>query len=359
MHGARLHRSLLVQSGHHLVFADIHKQLIDLIIKHRQYPVHIPEGTIPLRTDNKNPPLVSSHNIIDETADPVVVIITAPVGVGILLTKGIKTRVAQSTKLMRNQLVRRRSSRKQSMSTVRSRIGSMWSRPSASRLVPWTDSYRLSITSCHSMSGARVSSVRGPVSFVRVKANSPLLRIDRGEEGPQGAEQEGGLDIEGMLTDDLKGYVERTLFTLNTCHAITMYLGVLEGYKTMTRASGTTRCRSYRAPCTGAARLAWVKKHTCFNATSTPGISTRSRVRFKNLHIRDDVAWGASRCASSGSGMGCLGQRTWSIRAIDCQSAISRGVLPPHFFTRTSSFILFEPYLTSCITRFSFVYLPC
>ncbi|WP_319370386.1 mannitol-1-phosphate 5-dehydrogenase [uncultured Ilyobacter sp.] len=40
--------------------------------------------------------------------------------------------------------------------------------------------------------------------------------------------------IEGMqLTDNLMAFVERKLFTLNTGHAITAYLGVLKGYETV------------------------------------------------------------------------------------------------------------------------------
>ena len=40
--------------------------------------------------------------------------------------------------------------------------------------------------------------------------------------------------IKGMeLTDNLMAFIERKLFTLNTGHAITAYLGVMKGYKTI------------------------------------------------------------------------------------------------------------------------------
>lgn len=40
--------------------------------------------------------------------------------------------------------------------------------------------------------------------------------------------------IDGMtLTDNLMAFIERKLFTLNTGHAITAYLGILKGYKTI------------------------------------------------------------------------------------------------------------------------------
>lgn len=41
-------------------------------------------------------------------------------------------------------------------------------------------------------------------------------------------------NIEGMtLTDNLMAFIERKLFTLNTGHALTTYLGILEGHKTI------------------------------------------------------------------------------------------------------------------------------
>ncbi len=41
-------------------------------------------------------------------------------------------------------------------------------------------------------------------------------------------------NIEGMtLTDNLMAFIERKLFTLNTGHALTAYLGILEGHKTI------------------------------------------------------------------------------------------------------------------------------
>lgn len=41
-------------------------------------------------------------------------------------------------------------------------------------------------------------------------------------------------EIEGMtLTDNLMAFIERKLFTLNTGHALTAYLGILKGYKTI------------------------------------------------------------------------------------------------------------------------------
>ncbi len=40
--------------------------------------------------------------------------------------------------------------------------------------------------------------------------------------------------IVGMnLADNLMAYIERKLFTLNTGHAITAYIGYLKGYKTI------------------------------------------------------------------------------------------------------------------------------
>lgn len=50
--------------------------------------------------------------------------------------------------------------------------------------------------------------------------------------------------IEGMeLTDNLMAFVERKLFTLNTGHAITAYLGILKGYRTIKESIEDTEIR--------------------------------------------------------------------------------------------------------------------
>ena len=56
--------------------------------------------------------------------------------------------------------------------------------------------------------------------------------------------------IEGMtLTKNLMAFIERKLFTLNTGHAITAYLGVLKGYKTIKESIEGSRNKKHSFRC--------------------------------------------------------------------------------------------------------------
>ena len=91
---------LLVQSGYHVVFADIDKTLIENINKHGEYSVHIldPKRPPPTLISNVSGVMSTSDDLIKEIANPAVDIITTSVGVNVLpriagtLAKGIQER---------------------------------------------------------------------------------------------------------------------------------------------------------------------------------------------------------------------------------------------------------------------------
>jgi mannitol-1-phosphate 5-dehydrogenase len=91
---------LLVQSGYHVVFTDIDKDLIDSINEQGQYDVYILEHQKPrpISISNISGVMSTSDDIIKEIADPYVDMITTSVGVGVLpkiagtLAKGIRER---------------------------------------------------------------------------------------------------------------------------------------------------------------------------------------------------------------------------------------------------------------------------
>lgn len=106
----------------------------------------------------------------------------------------------------------------------------------------------------------------------------------------KGLNEKGTLDIEGMLlTVDLGGYVERKLFTLNTGHAITAYLGFLDGYSTIHE---TTQHEEILTVVRGAMQesgAALMMKHPMFSAEEHVKYILKIEERFKNSYIRDDV----------------------------------------------------------------------
>lgn len=97
-------------------------------------------------------------------------------------------------------------------------------------------------------------------------------------------------DIPGMeLTDDLMAFVERKLFTLNTGHAITAYLGFRAGLPTIRDAIGDPGiCATVRAAMeeSGAVLI----RRYGFDPARHAAYIGKILGRFANPHIVDDVA---------------------------------------------------------------------
>ena len=97
------------------------------------------------------------------------------------------------------------------------------------------------------------------------------------------------LEIPGMsLVDDLMAYIERKLFTLNTGHCITAYLGKLRGLPTIDKAIADPDVFAtvYAAMQESGAGL--IKKHD-FDAEKHAAYINKIIGRFKNPYLQDDV----------------------------------------------------------------------
>lgn len=96
-------------------------------------------------------------------------------------------------------------------------------------------------------------------------------------------------EIPGMsLVDDLMAYIERKLFTLNTGHCITAYLGKLRGLPTIDKAIADPDVFAtvYAAMQESGAGL--IKKHD-FDAEKHVTYINKIIGRFKNPYLQDDV----------------------------------------------------------------------
>ncbi|MDY2734922.1 mannitol-1-phosphate 5-dehydrogenase [Intestinibacter sp.] len=95
--------------------------------------------------------------------------------------------------------------------------------------------------------------------------------------------------IEGMnLVGDLIAYVERKLFTLNTGHAITAYLGTLKGYKTIDEAIKDEEIATIVKAAMQESGQGLVKKHGLDLEAHYKYID-KILNRFKNQYLNDDV----------------------------------------------------------------------
>ena len=95
--------------------------------------------------------------------------------------------------------------------------------------------------------------------------------------------------IPGMnLAEDLMAYIERKLFTLNTGHCITAYLGVLKGKSTIEEAINDPEIYALVHAAMEQSGAGLIKKHN-FDPEAHAHYIDKIIGRFKNPHLRDDV----------------------------------------------------------------------
>ncbi|MGM9676747.1 MAG: mannitol-1-phosphate 5-dehydrogenase [Butyricicoccus sp.] len=95
--------------------------------------------------------------------------------------------------------------------------------------------------------------------------------------------------IEGMnLADNLMAYIERKLFTLNTGHAITAYLGTLKGLKTIDEAIADEKIYAIVHAAMKESGDGLIRKHG-FDAEAHYHYIDKIIGRFKNPYLKDDV----------------------------------------------------------------------
>lgn len=96
-------------------------------------------------------------------------------------------------------------------------------------------------------------------------------------------------DVPGMeLTDDLMAFVERKLFTLNTGHAITAYLGFRAGLPTIRDAIGNDAIRAVVKAAMEESGAVLIRRYG-FDPAKHAAYIEKILGRFANPHIVDDV----------------------------------------------------------------------
>lgn len=97
------------------------------------------------------------------------------------------------------------------------------------------------------------------------------------------------LDIKGMeLTDNLMAFVERKLFTLNTGHAITAYLGQQAGHATIRDAILDPKVREVVKGAMEESGAVLIKRYG-FDAEKHAAYIQKILSRFENPYLHDDV----------------------------------------------------------------------
>ena len=91
------------------------------------------------------------------------------------------------------------------------------------------------------------------------------------------------------LVDDLMAYIERKLFTLNTGHCITSYLGKLRGFPTIDAAIADEEIYDIVSKAMKESGDGLIKKHG-FDPEKHAAYIKKIIGRFKNPYLQDDVS---------------------------------------------------------------------
>lgn len=96
-------------------------------------------------------------------------------------------------------------------------------------------------------------------------------------------------DISGMeLTDNLMAFIERKLFTLNTGHLITAYLGALSGYKTIREAIEAPEIRTQVKQAMQESGAVLIKRYN-FEPQAHAAYIEKILGRFANPYLVDEI----------------------------------------------------------------------
>lgn len=270
--------ALMAQAGYEVVFADVAAALIDRINQDHGYTVHIMDETCEdiaitgVRGVDSTKP-----EAVDEIATAALV--TTAVGPNILpriaptIAKGIESRMAAGCTepmdvIACENAVRATAQLKKAVYESLSEQG----RAFADQYVGFAD--------------CAVDRIVPPV-----RSENPIdVVVERYYEWDV---EKGGLkgapEVPGMtLVDTLDAYIERKLFTLNTGHAITAYLGCLCGCATIDEAIGRDDIRTLVEAAMRESGAGLIRKHGFDPAAHEKYICTILG-RFRNPHLRDDV----------------------------------------------------------------------
>lgn len=271
--------ALLSEAGYHVTFADVVQEVIDKINVDKTYTVHIMDMTsedVPI--SNISGVNSTTPEVVDEIASAELV--TTAVGLTILpriapaIAKAIEQRRIQGNQSYLNIIacenaIRASSQLKTSVYEALSQEG-----------CTYADAY-VGFPDC------AVDRIVPPVkseNFIDVIVER-YHEWDVEREGFRGEIPE----IEGMhVVDNLMAYVERKLFTLNTAHCITAYLGTLGGYATIDQAIAAPEIFTVVHGAMQESGEGLIQKHG-FEPQTHADYIQKIITRFKNPHLQDDV----------------------------------------------------------------------
>ncbi|GJJ16320.1 hypothetical protein Clacol_010618 [Clathrus columnatus] len=276
---------LLVEAGYHVIFADVNDTLINSLNNRQEYQVHFlePRKRRPMTVSNYSGILSTNDSLIKAFANDEMRIVTTSVGIAVLpkiapaIAKGIAARRKAGTKAALNIIA------------CENGIGATEQLKEA-LLEDLSKEDKQYVEKYIGFANCAVDRIVPPFE----NQSSPLDQyqiewsVDR--KSLKGIGERETLGIRGMhLTDDLLGFVERKLFTLNCGHAIAAYLGYLKQCDTVFDSIKHKEISQIVEDAMNESSAALVKKHPIFTEKEQREYIEMCLDRFANPNVGDDV----------------------------------------------------------------------
>ncbi len=272
--------AVLEKSGYHVVFADVARPIIDAINSEKKYSIHIADV-------NSREIEISDISAVDSTmpeaAEKIATANLVTTAVGFALLPKIAAVIAKGLVLREKNGVRK------PLDIIACENGldatSILKTEVFRRLDPVTASYaekKVGFANC---------SVDRIVPPIRCENPIDVSVEDFFEWNVDKNALKGDLsDIKGMnLVENPEAYVQRKLFTLNTGHAISAYIGRLKGFATIAEAIENPKVRAIAEGAMEESGKALIKKFG-FDPKAHADYIKKVLVRFKNPYLKDDVS---------------------------------------------------------------------
>lgn len=216
--------AVLSQSGYKVVFADVNKEIVDRINADRQYTVHIKD------VDSEDI-LISGVSAVDSSTDAVVDVIKEAE----ILTTAVGLRILPfiAPAIAKGIVARKEAGIEAPLNIIACENGLMASSRLKEAVLSHLDEAQTEWCLAHTgFPNCSVDRIVPPV-----RSENPIdVAVEKYYEWNVEEKAFVGKapEIAGMnMADNLLAYIERKLFTLNTGHAITAYLGKMKGRLTI------------------------------------------------------------------------------------------------------------------------------
>ena len=216
--------AVLSQSGYKVVFADVNKEIVDRINADRQYTVHIKD------VDSEDI-LISGVSAVDSSTDAVVDVIKEAE----ILTTAVGLRILPfiAPAIAKGIVARKEAGIEAPLNIIACENGLMASSRLKEAVLSHLDEAQAEWCLAHTgFPNCSVDRIVPPV-----RSENPIdVAVEKYYEWNVEEKAFVGKapEIAGMnMADNLLAYIERKLFTLNTGHAITAYLGKMNGCQTI------------------------------------------------------------------------------------------------------------------------------